>query len=172
MAIEAPYSKYCKTNFKIAIVVCIGSAVIFAYDGYLSKYEWSLRHSFYEKHVKDGEPDDDMVFNQKAPLVLGPLAALLIFLYWLNKNKKLLADENKLIIPSTWLRAGSNKEDIPYDSIQKIDKTYFDSKGYFIITYKNNNGAEVNRKLNARKYDNLEAILDHMVEKITGQKTD
>jgi hypothetical protein len=159
MAIEAPYSKYCKTNYKIAIAVCIGGAIIFAYDGYLSKFKWSLRRSFYEKHVKDGKPDSDMVFNQKAPLVLGPLAAVLIFLYWIHKNKKLLADENKLII--------NNKENIPYDSIQKIDKTYFDSKGYFIITYKNNNGVEVNRKLNTRKYDNLEAILEHLVGKIS-----
>jgi len=159
MAIEASYSKYSKTNFRIAIVACIGGAIIFAYDGYLSKYEWSLRRSFYEKHVKDGKPDSDILFNQKAPLILIPLAAILTAWYWARKNKKLLADENELII--------SKKAKITYDSIQKIDKTYFDSKGYFVITYKNNEGTEVNRKLSNRKYDNLEAILEHLVSKIS-----
>jgi len=158
MAIEAPYSKYSKTNFKIAIVVCIVGAIIFAYDGYLSKYDWSFRRSFYEKHVKDGVPDSDMVFNQKAPFVLGPLSAGLLAFFLARKNKKLTASENELIIRVS--------EKIPYDSIQKIDKTYFSSKGYFTITYKNKTGREVNRKLSAGKYDNLAAILDHLVAKI------
>jgi len=159
MIIEAPYSKYSKTNFKIAIAVCIAGAIIFAYDGYLSKFKWSLRRSFYEKHVKDGKPDSDMVFNQKAPFVLGPLAAVLLAWFYARKNKKLLADENELII--------SAREKISYSSIQKIDKTYFSSKGSFTITYKDRNGREVNRKLSIRKYDNLAAILDHLIEKIT-----
>jgi len=185
MAIETPYSKYSKTNFKIAIVVCIVGAIIFAYDGYLSKYEWSLRRSFYEKHVKDGQPDSDMVFNQKAPFVLGALSAGLLAWFWACKNKKLTASENELIIRdyriaycvlriayfvfrSTYdASRTTHDEKIPYDSIQKIDKTYFSSKGYFTITYKSKTGREVNRKLNARKYDNLAAILDHLVTKIT-----
>jgi hypothetical protein len=166
MSIEAPYSKYCKTNFKIAIAVCIGGAILFAYDGYLSKYEWSLRHSFYEEHFKDGKPDSDMIFNQKAPFVLVPLAAILTIWFWIRKNKKIIAGENELIIDAK--PAGRlAKEKIPYDSIQKIDKTYFDSRGYFIITYKNNNGVEANRMLNTRKYDNLKAVLEHLVAKIS-----
>jgi hypothetical protein len=58
MAIEAPVSKYTKTNIKIYIAVCVAAAVIFAYDGYLSKYKWSGRYSFYKKHVldNDGKP--------------------------------------------------------------------------------------------------------------------
>ena len=159
MAIEAPYSKYNKTNFKIGIVLCIVAAIIFAYDGYLSKYEWSLRRSFYEDHVKDGIPDGDMVFNQKSPFVLVGLAVVLTALFIIRKNKRLLADENELII--------SANEKISYDSIQKINKTYFDKKGIFIITYKNQDGSEVNRKLNSRTYDNLAAILEHLVSKIS-----
>ena len=166
MVIEAPYSKYCRTNFKIAIAVCIGGAILFAYDGYLSKYEWSLRRSFYEEHVKEGKPDSDMVFNQEAPFVLIPLAAVLTIWFLIKRNKKIITDEKEIIIDA--------KEKIPYDSIQKIDKTYFDSKGYFIITYKKDSrkagahdGVEVNRKLNARKYDNLKAVLEHLVTKIT-----
>jgi len=159
MAIEAPYSKHSKNNFKIGIVLCLGAAIIFAYDGYLSKYEWSLRRSFYEKHVKDGKPDFDMVFNQKSPLVFVALAAVITVWFWARKNKKLLADENGLII--------SAKEKIPYNSIQEINKTYFKSKGCFIITYKNKDGREVNRKLSSRTYDNLAAVLDELVAKIS-----
>ncbi len=175
MVIEAPYSKYYKSNFKIAIAVCIGVAIIFAYDGYLSKYQWSLRHSFYEEHVKDGKADSDLVFNQKAPLVLGPLAAVLAALYWVRRKGKLIANELELSICDCRMTIENrklkivnwNSEKIPYDSIQKIDRTYFGSKGYFVITYKNKDGFEVNRKLNAGKYDNLKAILDHLVAKIS-----
>ena len=159
MAIEAPLSKYKKTNFKIVIAGCIVFAIIYGYDGYLSKYEWSLRRSFYEEHVKEGKPDDIMVFNQKIPIFLIPAAAALAIWFWAVKSKKLLADENELII--------SVKERISYDSIQKIDKTHFDSKGYFIITYKNKDGSEANRKLSDRTYDSLAAVLEHLVAKIS-----
>jgi len=159
MAIEAPYSKYSKNNFKIAIVLFLAMAIIFAYDGYLSKYEWSLRRSFYEKHVEDGKPDFDMVFNQKSPFVFVGLAAVLTVWFWARKNKKLLADENELII--------SDKEGISYDSIQQIDKTYYEKKGFFVITYKTEGDNEVNWKVSDRQYDNLAAILEHLVAKIS-----
>ena len=126
MAIEAPISNFRKNNLKIYAGVCIIFAIVFAYDGYLSKYEWSHRRSFYDKHVKQGQPDDTMVFNQKAPIFLGIVAALLIARLWVLKNRKLLASESELI--------NSDREKIPYDSIQKIDKTCFDSKGFFKIT--------------------------------------
>jgi hypothetical protein len=75
------------------------------------------------------------------------------------RNKKLIAGENELILGA--------KEKIPYDSIEKIDKTNFGSKGYFIITYKDKDGGEVSRKISDKSYDNLAAILDHLVAKIT-----
>jgi hypothetical protein len=159
MAIEAPLSKHKKMNYKIYIAVCILAAVVFAYDGYLSKYKWSYRRSFFEEHVKEGKLDDTMKWNRRLPFVFG--AAGIAFAAWLGfiKDKRLLADEHELII--------SGKEKIPYDAIQKIDKTYFDSKGYFIITHKDQNGREVNRKLSDRNYDNLTAILDYLVGKIS-----
>jgi len=159
MAIEAPLSKHKKTNFKIVIGLCLVFAIVFGYDGYLSKYEWSLRHSFYEEHVKDGKADDTMIFNQKSPFALVALAVICAGWLCAVKNKKLLADEKEIVI--------SAKERIPYDSIEKIDKTHFKAKGSFIITYKNNDGREVNRKVSDRTYDNLEAILDKLVEEIS-----
>ena len=159
MAIEAPVSKYRKTNLKIYIAVCIIFAVVFAYDGYLSKYEWSRRHSFYEKHVKDGRPDETMIFNQITPIVLAAAAVGLAARLRAVKDKKLLADENELVI--------SGREKVSYDSIQKIDKTHFSSKGHFIIAYKDKDGTEINRKLSDRTYDNLAAVLDELVAKIS-----
>lgn len=159
MPIEAPVSKHKKTNFKIYIGACLIGAGIFGYDGYLSKYEWSHRRSFYEKHVKDGKPDGDMVFNQLAPIFLVVLAGGLAARLAALKDKKLLAEENELVL--------SSKETIPYDAIEKIDKTYFKSKGFFAITYQNTKGRKVKRKLSDRDYDNLTAVLDQLVAKIS-----
>ncbi len=182
MTIEAPISRHKKTNFKIYIAVCIVVAIIFAYDGYLSKYKWSGRYSFYKEHVvdNDGKPTATMKFNRGSPPFFIGAAVLLGAYLFAIKNKKIIAGENELII--------SNKERIAHDSIQKIDKTYFRSKtkrkfvgdqsgnvqetrsapeGYFIITYKDNSGREVNRKLSSRTYDNLAAVLDELVAKIS-----
>lgn len=153
MAIEAPISKFKKTNFKIYIAVCIGLAIWCAYDGYFND-KWIEEHT-----DTNGNPETYLVFNRKAPpYFIG--AAVLLGAYLLAiRNKKIIADENELVL--------SDKKRVPYDSIQKIDKTHFDSKGFFLITYKNKDGREVNRKLSDRTYDNLAAILDELVAKIS-----
>ena len=153
MAIEAPLSKHKKNNFKIYIAVCIGLAIWFGYDGYFNE-------KFKERHADaNGTPDATLAINQKAPPFFIGAGVLLGAYLFAIRNKKVIADENELII--------SDKERVPYDSIQKIDKTLFDSKGYFLITYKDKNGSEVNRKLSDRTYDNLAAILEHLVAKIS-----
>jgi hypothetical protein len=152
MAIEAPISKSKKNNLKIYIVVCLLITVWFGYDGYFNE-------KFKQKHTDDkGNPDSTLVFNQKAPPFFIAAAVLLGVYFFAIKNKKLIAEENELVI--------SDKEKILYDSIQKIDKTSFDSKGFFLITYKNKNGSEVNRKISDKTYDNLAAILDKLVAKL------
>ena len=161
MPIEAPISKFAKTNIKIYIGACLVAAVVFAYDGYLSKYKWSGRYSFYQEHVIDngGTPNAAMKFNiMSPPVFLGAAVLFTVYLFIIKKNK-LIADENELVF--------SNKKRIAYDSIQKINKTYFDKKGYFVITYENESGKQVQRKINDRKYDNLAPILDHLVAKIS-----
>ncbi len=153
MAIQAPLSKYKKNTFIIYIAVCIIAAVWFGYDGYLNE-------NFKKKHTdENGKPDNTLVFNQKAPPFFIVAAALLGAYLFTIRNRKIIADENNLII--------NDKEKIPYDSIQKIDKTYFEKKDFFVITYNDNNGNEINRKLSGRQYDNLAAILEHLVAKIS-----
>ena len=151
MAIEAPFSKFKKNNKKIFIAVLLGLAAWFAYDGYFNE-------TFIEKHTKDGVPDSDLVINQRAPYFMVGAAVLLGISFFMIKDKKIVADDNNLI---------TCKKTIPYDSIEKIDKTNFDAKGYFVITYKDDSGKETDLKLNDRTYDNLPAILDELVAQIS-----
>ena len=153
MAIEAPLSKYKKNNIIIYIILCIVAAGWFAYDGYINK-------KFIEKHTnEDGTPNSTLAFNQKSPPFFIAAAVLFgVYLYSV-RNKRLIADENELVF--------SAKDKIPYDSIQKIDKTYFDKKGFFVITHKDEHGKEIDRKISDRNYDNIAPILDLLVAKIT-----
>jgi hypothetical protein len=125
----------------------------FAYDGYINK-------KFIEKHTnEDGTPNSTLAFNQKSPPFFIAAAVLFgVYLYSV-RNKRLIADENELVF--------SAKDKIPYDSIQKIDKTYFDKKGFFVITHKDEHGKEIDRKISDRNYDNIAPILDLLVAKIT-----
>jgi hypothetical protein len=153
MAIEAPISKYKKTNLKIYIILCIVAGAWFAYDGYINK-------DFIVNHTNDdGKPDSTLAFNQKSPPFFAAAAALFAVYLFAIKSRTLIADENELVF--------SEKEKIPYDSIQKINKTYFKKKSFFVITYKDESGKEINRKLSDRNYDNLAAILDHLIAKIS-----
>jgi len=153
MTTEAPVSKFKKNNLKIYIVVLAVFAIWCAYDGYFNE-EWIKEHT-----DADGNPKSYLVFNRKAPQFLIGAAALLGVHLFAIKNKKIVADEGELII--------SDKKRISYDSIRKIDKTHFESKGFFSITYKDKNGKEASQKLSDRTYDNLAAILDRLVEKIS-----
>ena len=120
MAIEAPASKFRRTNLKIYIVVCIVAAVWLGYDGYFNK-------KFIEENSPDDKPNGTLVFNQKAPPVFIAVAVLFGIKLYIIRNKKLIADEKALIL--------SDKDRIVYDTIQQINKTNFESKGYFLITY-------------------------------------
>jgi hypothetical protein len=153
MAIEAPISKFKKHNILIYIAGCIILAGWFGYDGYINK-------NFIKEHTdENGRADGTLVFNQKSPPFF--IAAALIFgvYFAMVRTKKLLADENELII--------SNNKRIQYDSIEKIDKTWFESKGYFVITCKDKNGKETNHKISDRAYDRIDKILNLLVEKIS-----
>lgn len=160
MAIVAPYSRYKRGNFKIVIGILLVVGVIFAYDGYLSQYEWSKRYSFYEEHVvsNGGKPDGTMLLNRKLPPCLFAGAALAAVWFVLVRGKKVVADESALHV---------GKHRISYDMIESVDKTHFDAKGYFIVTYRNDHGGTSRLRLSDRAYDNLPAVLDELVRQIT-----
>jgi len=153
MAVEAPLSKFRKNTYIIWVVAMVFFALYCVYDGYFNE-------SFRTKHSdSEGKPDGTLVFNQKAPpYLIG--AAMLVGAYLLViRNRKVLAEENQLIV--------NDKKKIPYESIQKIDKTHFESKGYFIITYQDESGRCSNYKLGDKNYDNLAAVLELLVAKIS-----
>lgn len=152
MSIIAPYSKYKKNNFIIAIIICVVCAGWFFYDGYFSE-------AFIEKHTdENGNPDSTLVFNRKSPPVFIAIAVCCVIGLFIVKNKKIVLDENSLTLPN---------QTINCDSIQSIDKTFFDEKGFFTITYKNQTGDENTLKISYKKYDNLTAVLDELVAKIS-----
>lgn len=153
MAIEAPLSKFKKNNIIIFIVVLLGAAVWLGYDGYFNE-------KFKEKNTEeDGSPNHTLVVNRKSPPYLaGGAIALGIYLA-LIRGRKIVAEENELIL--------SDGKKISYDSIERIDKTYFDKKGYFVIGYKDPSGNDADLKISDRQYDNLAAILELLVSKIS-----
>jgi hypothetical protein len=153
MAVEAPISKFKKNNIKICIAVCTGLVIWCVYDAYFNT-------EFIDKYTDaDGNPTGWLVINKAAPPFLIVAAGVFaVYLYYL-KDKRLIADENELVI--------QDKKRIPYGSIQQINKTYFDKKGFFHITYEDNKGSPTKLMLSDRKYDNLEAVLEQLVRKIT-----
>lgn len=153
MEIVAPLSRYRRSNFLIYIVACVAVALWFGYDGYLNK-------SFIKEHTDEqGNATGVLVLNQKAPPVLLVVAGLLGAYFYAIRGRKVVAGENELVI--------AGKEKIPYDSIEKIDKTYFDKNGVFTIWYRGAGDKETQRRLNQRDYDNLKPVLEHLIAKIT-----
>ena len=151
MAIKACLSKYKKNNLRIFMVVLMGLGLWCAYDGYFNK-TWIEEHKDAE-----GNPETYLTFNRKAPPVMIVAAALIGAYYLAIKDKKIVADDSSLKI---------NGKTIDYDSIEQINKTNFESKGYFVITYKDQAGSESELKISDRTYDNLGVILDELVAKI------
>lgn len=153
MAIEAPLSRYKRTNFYIYIAACLGMALWFAYDGYLNQ-------SFIEEYTDEhGQPTGTLVFNQKAPPFLVGGALLLGGYFYAIRNRKLVADDEGLLI--------AGKHRIRYDAIESIDKTHFEKKGFFTIVYKTEKGGQAQRKLSDREYENIGPVLDHLVAQIS-----
>ena len=115
MAIEAPLSRYKKQNMLIIALILIGAGLWFAYDGH-----WN--QAFIEEHTIDGKADGTLEFNQKAPPFMIGAGVLLGIYFVIIRNKKVIAADNELV---------SGAVTVPYDAIEKINKTYFDKKGFF-----------------------------------------
>jgi len=152
MAVEAPLSKHKRNTLLIYIAICMGLALYCAWDGYYNK-------TFMEKNTVDGKPNATLALNRQAPQYLVAAGAILGAYLFAIRKRRLVADEKELII--------NDREKILYDSIQKIDKTHFKSKGFFVITYEKANLGQVNRKISDKTYDNLAPLLDSLVAKIS-----
>jgi hypothetical protein len=154
MSVVAPYCQYKKTNFKLGILILLVAAVWFTYDGRYSK-------KFIERHTKKGQPDPTLVFHQKYAFpIFGTAAAVLAIIFVTLKGKKIVADEQELIL--------SDGSKITYNSIESVNKTEYQSKGFFTVEYKSQDGQKKLCKISNRDFDDLDAVLEILVAKITG----
>jgi len=149
--IEAPISKYTRYSLVIGMVALVVFGVWGIYDGYYNK-------AFIEKYTKDGKPDATLLLNQKGPPFLFVAAALLAGRWVRIRKRKVVAGDTELVI--------NDKIHIPYDAIEQIDKTLLKKKGVFVVTY-TQSGKQYHQKLSENTYDNMEAILDHLVSQIS-----
>lgn len=155
MAIVAPLSRYRRNNHMILLAVVLGLAAWFHYDGHYNE-------EFIKKHTKDGtltgQPDDTLAINRKAPPVLLAVGVLVVGNFVRIRNQRIRVDDSTLMV---------NRLSIPLSTVTQIDKTHFDSKGFFVLSYKPGD-TEKNLKLYARDYDNLSAVLDRLIEELSG----
>ncbi len=152
MAIEAMIGKYKKNNLIIIIVVLLGVGGWFAYDGYFGK-------GFIERLIDERvKIDTSLAFNKKAPFVMVPCAVAVVAYLFMIRGKKVVAGDDGIVM-------GSQR--IAYDSIESVNKTFFKTKGYFVVTYKDGQGNEKELKLSDRTYDGLGILLDEIVAKIS-----
>jgi len=153
MSVIAPYCQYKKTNFKLGILILLVAAVWFAYDGYKSE-------TFKKRHTKNGQPDSTLAFHRNSPPFFAAGAIVLAIILAKVKGKKIVADEQDLIL--------SDGGKIPYNSIETVNKTEYQSKGFFTVEYKSQDGQKKLCKISNRDFDNLDAVLGILVAKITG----
>ncbi|HBG78251.1 MAG: hypothetical protein WC765_05235 [Phycisphaerae bacterium] len=153
MSVIAPYCQYKKTNFKLGMLILLVAAVWFAYDGYKSE-------AFIKRHTKDGKPDSTLTFHRKSPPFFAGGAVAIGIIFAMVKGKKIVADEQELIL--------SDGGKIAYNSIETVNKTEYQSKGFFTVEYKSQAGEKKICKISSRDFDNLDAVLEILVAKITG----
>ena len=153
MSVEATYCKYKQTNFKIAIIAMVVLGAWFAYDGYVND-------KFQEEHTTaEGKPDSTLVFNRRAPFFLGAGALIAAGWFAAVKGRKVIAEEDEIVICCC--------KKIPYGSIESVDKTNYEVKGFFMISYKDSAEQLKTCKLSDRNFDNLSPVLERIVEKIS-----
>jgi hypothetical protein len=156
MTIEAPLSRYTKQNLLIAVAALIGLGIWFYYDGYHN--ETFIKKNTTVDEQGNERPNSTLAFNQKAPPFMIAAGIGIAVYFFVVRGKKVAADE-------AGLKACGKT--IAYDAIESINKTHFDSKGFFIVTYKDPQGQSRELKLSKYTYDDMPAVLDHLIAKIS-----
>ena len=147
----ATYSRHKKQNLKIWMVVLFGCAIWFAYDGYANK-------GFIEKHTIEGKADSTLNFNRKSPPIFVLGSALFGAILFMRKDRKIETDDRGIIL--------ANGNRIDFDAIEQVVKTNFEKKGKFELVYRTG-GREERQIFSRYQYDNMEAVLDEVISKIS-----
>lgn len=151
MSVEATASKYKKNTHWIIIAALIFGAGYCIYDGFYNE-------KFIEKHTEDGVMDSTLIGNRKLPPYLAVGAVVVGINLARVWKKKVVAGETSLDVCGT---------EIAYDSMESINKTHFESKGFFTIAYKDSQGSDNEIKISDKDYDGLGILLDEVVAKIS-----
>jgi len=153
MDIVGPISKQKRNTLVLYMVMTVALGLYCVYDGFFNA-------TFIQNHSgADGKPDSTLVFNRYAPPAMLLVAAVFGWHWYRIRDRRVVATDRELIITDTLK--------IPYDVVEQIDKTHFEDKGFFVITYKTDGGRETTARLHGRDYDDLGPILDRLVEKIS-----
>ena len=159
MALTAPLSRQTRNWWMMMILAAVVLGLWLVYDGYFSK-KFIEEHTIVDEVTGEKSPDTTLMFNQKSPPCFFGAAVLMGLWVTFIWRKQVVADETDLVI--------DHKLRIPYDNIQQIDKTDFEKKGRFVLTYKNDAGKDVNCTLSDTSYDGLGPILEHLVAQLSG----
>ena len=150
MAVVATGCRHTRNTNYIIAVVCILVGLYFFYDGWFGSYREK------ELEENEGKPTISLYINQYAII---PLAVIAVYFALAAKRlnaKRIEADDTALSF--------SHGLKIPYNSIQQIDKRFFEKEGHFTIEH-DADGSIKKLKLNDRTYDGLGLLLDEIVRR-------
>lgn len=160
MVLIAPLSRHTRNWWIMMIVAAVGLGFWLLYDGYYNQ-KFIEEHTLVDEATGEETPNTTLIFNRRLPPFFFGAAVLMAGWVSIIWRKKVEAVENELII--------NGKLRIPYDNIEQIDRTDFEKKGRFVLTYQNASGKEVNHTLRDTSYDNLESILEHLIAQLNGE---
>lgn len=149
MAVTATGSRFRRNNMLILALLCIAGGLWFAYDGWINdKYQEE------NTDPETGKANPNLQFNRYVPIPLAVIAVYSLIMTAIIPGRRVVADDKGLTLAD-----GCN---IPYESLQAIDKRAFDKDGHFTISYAVGQTKKT-LKLSDRKYDNLGLLLDEVI---------
>ena len=160
MVLIAPLSRHTRNWWMMMIVAAVGLGFWLLYDGFYNQ-KFIKEHTLVDESTGEETPNSTLIFNRRLPPFFFGAAVLMAAWVAFIWRKRVETTENELII--------NGKLRIPYDNIEQIDRTDFDKKGRFVLTYQNGSGKEVNCTLKDTSYDDLEPILEHLIAQLSGE---
>lgn len=154
MAVEALPSKFTMRWNTMCALMMFGMAVWFFYDGHYNQ-------EYIKKHTnEDGTPMLDLKINRSwGPAGCALTGLYFIYITWGMSRKKISVDEKGITF--------SDGKNIPLDSLTRIDKSKFKTKGKLLIEYEAGGKTE-QIILKDTVYDGINSLLQEIL-RLTGK---
>ncbi len=195
MKVAAKISREWRDRMAIILILLIGAAGWFFYDGFISYPKYNVKASEYAKLAEVYKADDALLQEKWKQLALekgwdsedvpkhrknekqqfqwgtGLLIAFALFVFWMfhEMRKTITADDEKFLGIATGLSPFSHGVSVKYESVVGIDKRKWDKKGIAKIFYKTEKGTRNSVLIDDYKYAGSEKILERC-EQILAQK--